>query len=77
MVTCAACVLWGWDIDRVLEECFDIICGNARVGLWGYDFNKAIPSFIELNKILKGGEYPRLVEWEPIEIDEQEYDEIV
>ena len=45
--------------------------------LWGYDFNKTIPSLIELNKILKEGVYPRLVEWDPIEIDEYEYDEIV
>ena len=36
----------------------------------GYEFEKTIPSFIELNKILKEGVYPRLVEWDPIEIDE-------
>lgn len=45
--------------------------------LWGYDFDKRIPSLCELNKILKEGEYPRLVEWIPIEIDIEEYNEIV
>ena len=35
MVTCAAYVLWEWDIDSVLEECFDIICGNAESGYEG------------------------------------------
>ena len=45
--------------------------------LWGYDFDKIIPSLCELNNILKEGEYPRLVEWIPIEIDIEEYNEIV
>ncbi len=45
--------------------------------LWGYDFDKIIPSLFDLNKILKEGEYARLVEWEPLEIDMEEYNEIV
>lgn len=45
--------------------------------LWGYDFGKTNPSLKELNKILIEGEYPRLVEWNPIEIDENEYYDIV
>lgn len=45
--------------------------------LWGYDFDKTIPPLIALNKMLKEGEYPRLVEWNPIEIDEKEYYDIV
>lgn len=45
--------------------------------LWGYEFDKTIPSLFELNKILKEGGYARVVEWEPIEIDVAEYNEIV
>ncbi len=45
--------------------------------LWGFDYDKTIPSLSGLNDILKAGEYPRLVEWEPTEIDQSEYDEIV
>ena len=45
--------------------------------LWGFDFDKTIPSLSELNKILKEGEYPRLVEWNPLEIAVDEYNEIV
>lgn len=45
--------------------------------LWGYDFDKTIPSLCELNKILKKGAYPRLAEWDSIEIDIDEYNEIV
>ena len=45
--------------------------------LWGSDFDKTIPSLFELNRILKEGAYPRLVEWNPLEIDEYEYNEIV
>lgn len=45
--------------------------------LWGHDFDKLIPPLSELNKILKDGEYPRLVEWNPVEIDIEEYNEIV
>ena len=45
--------------------------------LWGYDFDKTIPSLYELNKILKKGAYQRLAEWDSIEIDIDEYNEIV
>lgn len=45
--------------------------------LWGYDYDHRIPSFRELNEILKEGQYQRLVEWDPIEINIEEYDEIV
>lgn len=43
----------------------------------GYEFDKTIPSLFELNKILKEGGYARVVEWEPIEIGMEEYNEIV
>lgn len=45
--------------------------------LWGYDYDKRIPTITELNDILKTGEYPRLAEWDPIEVQEDEYLEIV
>ncbi len=45
--------------------------------LWGFDFDKTIPSLFELNKILKEGEYPRVAEWAPLEIAVDEYNEIV
>lgn len=45
--------------------------------LWGYDYDKKIPAMTELNDVLKAGEYPRLAEWDPIEVQEDEYLEIV
>lgn len=45
--------------------------------LWGYDYDKKIPAMTELNDILKAGEYLRLAEWDPIEVQEEEYLEIV
>ena len=45
--------------------------------LYGYDFNKYIPSYENLNMILRRGYYQRLVEWDAIEIDVDEYKEIV
>lgn len=45
--------------------------------LWGFDYDNRIPSFQELNEILKEGYFQRLVEWDPIEISIEEYNEIV
>ncbi|MBU5484217.1 hypothetical protein KQI86_07730 [Clostridium sp. MSJ-11] len=45
--------------------------------LWGYDFNKVIPDFERLNTILLSGVFGRLAEWEPFEITENEYSEII
>lgn len=43
----------------------------------GYDFDKCIPDFERLNSILMQGYFPRLAEWDSIQIDEAEYKEIV
>ena len=45
--------------------------------LLGYDFNNTIPSYVELNNILQTGGYGRLVEWDPVTVDENEYNDIV
>ena len=45
--------------------------------LWGFDYDKIIPSFLEMKDILKSGVCSRLVEWDPVEIQQEEYDEIV
>ena len=43
----------------------------------GYDFDMYIPCYERLNSILKQGHFSRLVEWDSIEIDKEEYKEIV
>lgn len=45
--------------------------------LRGYDFDYVIPKFEELNSILQTGSFARLVEWDSITIDEDEYSNIV
>ena len=45
--------------------------------LWGLDFDKCIPGYERLNDILREGYFQRLAEWEPIEIDREEYNAIV
>ena len=45
--------------------------------LLGSDFDKAIPSFAILNRMFLAGSYPRAGEWEPFEIDDQEYQKLV
>lgn len=45
--------------------------------LWGSGFDKVIPDFEQLNAILLSGVFGRLVEWEPFEITENEYSEIL
>ncbi len=41
------------------------------------DYDKVIPSHIELNKLLMRGMYPRAGEWEPFEISLEEYKAVV
>lgn len=45
--------------------------------LCGYDFDKIIPCYESMNRILSQGYFERLVEWESIEIDSKEYDNVV
>lgn len=41
------------------------------------DFDKVIPEFEILNKLLLKGYYPRSGEWEPFSLTPDEYDELV
>jgi hypothetical protein len=41
------------------------------------DFDKVIPTINILNNILLQGDYPRTGEWEPFEITQEEYDDLV
>lgn len=41
------------------------------------DFDKVIPEFNTLNRLLLQGMYPRAGEWEPFEITLEEYEELV
>lgn len=41
------------------------------------DFDKVIPSPKTLNQLLLKGAYPRAGEWEPFEINEEEYEKLV
>ena len=45
--------------------------------LWDLDFDKCIPDYERLNDILREGYFQRLAEWEPMEIDREEYNAIV
>ena len=45
--------------------------------LWGYGYDKHIPGYEELKRMLRNGSFQRLAEWDPIDIDEEEYNEIV
>lgn len=45
--------------------------------LWNSEYDKVIPSMAELNNILRKGCLPRIAEWQPTEVDELEYEEIV
>lgn len=41
------------------------------------DFDKVIPKLNTLNKMFLKGDYPRAGEWEPFEITQEEYEELV
>jgi hypothetical protein len=41
------------------------------------DFDKVIPELNTLNKLFLKGNYPRAGEWEPFEITQQDYKELV
>lgn len=41
------------------------------------DFDKVIPSIYTLNQMFLKGAYPRAGEWEPFQIDEEEYEDLV
>lgn len=45
--------------------------------LLGSDYDKVIPPLEEINRILLKGDYPRAGEWEPITLDDNEYEEVV
>lgn len=41
------------------------------------DFDKVIPNLNTLNKMFLQGDFPRAGEWEPFEITQQEYEQLV
>jgi len=45
--------------------------------LMGTEFDKVIPPISVLNRILQKGYYPRAGEWDPIEISQEEYIELI
>ena len=45
--------------------------------LWSSDFDKVIPTYVCLNDILQEGYWPRLVEWDSLTIEVEEYEQVV
>lgn len=41
------------------------------------DFDKVIPKLDVLNKMFLKGDYPRAGEWQPFEVNQEEYEELV